>query len=82
MRRSDEPQFAGPVLVYILVISAMVASAIGSLIPAAIAGSVLFYVSDALNAWSRFIREYEWGRLAIIVTYHLGQIGLVFALLG
>ncbi|MBV6507814.1 MAG: hypothetical protein JJLCMIEE_00872 [Acidimicrobiales bacterium] len=80
VRHSDEPELSAPVLVYVVVISTMVASAIGSTIPAAVAGSVLFYVSDALIAWSRFIEDHRWTRLAIIVTYHLGQIGLVLSL--
>lgn len=80
VRRSDEPELAAPVLFYILVISLMVASAFGSTNPAAIAGATLFYASDALIAWSRFIKDHHWARLAIIVTYHLAQIGLVASL--
>jgi hypothetical protein len=45
-----------------------------------ILGASLFYVSDALIAWNRFIGETRHGRLAIIVTYHLGQVGLVLSL--
>jgi hypothetical protein len=45
-------------------------------------GAGLFYVSDALIAWNRFIEARPWGDLAIIVTYHLGQIGLALALVG
>jgi len=47
---------------------------------AGIAGAGLFYVSDALIAWNRFLRETRHGRLAIIITYHLAQIGLVLSL--
>jgi uncharacterized membrane protein YhhN len=46
----------------------------------AAAGAVLFYVSDALIGFSRFVREWPWAPVAIIVTYHLGQAGLVLAL--
>jgi uncharacterized membrane protein YhhN len=70
------------VTVYMLVISVMVASAIGTLRPAAIVGAVLFYCSDALIAWNGFIKEYAWGKVAIMVTYHLGQLGLALSLLG
>ena len=48
---------------------------------AAPAGATLFYASDALIAWNKFVREHGWGRLAIIVTYHVGQILLVLSLI-
>ena len=80
--RGTEPKLAVPVTVYMLVISVMVASAIGTLRPAAIVGAVLFYCSDALIAWNGFIKEYAWGKVAIMVTYHLGQLGLALSLLG
>jgi uncharacterized membrane protein YhhN len=82
VRESDEPELASPVLAYIVVISLMVACAVGTGEPSAIVGSVLFYASDALIAWNRFLGEVPWGRVAIMVTYHLGQIGLVLALVG
>lgn len=72
---------AGPVMAYIAAISAMVVFAFGSANGWAIAGALLFYVSDALIGWTRFLKDYDWGRLAIIVTYHLGQAGLVLSLL-
>lgn len=80
VREGDEPELASPVLAYIVVISLMVACAVGTGEPPAIVGSVLFYASDALIAWNRFIEELPWGRVAIMATYHLGQIGLVLAL--
>jgi uncharacterized membrane protein YhhN len=63
------------------VISAMVASAIGTMQPAAILGASLFYASDALIAWNRFIGNTRRGGLVIMVTYHLGQLLLVLSLL-
>jgi uncharacterized membrane protein YhhN len=77
---SDEPALMAPVVAYIGVISAMVVSAFGTLEPAAVGGSLLFYASDALIAWNRFVREQPHGRLAVIVTYHLGQVALVLSL--
>jgi uncharacterized membrane protein YhhN len=71
-----------PVLAYMAVISLMVASAFGTHRPAAIVGAALFYVSDALIAWTRFIEPKPWGDLAVIVTYHLGQLGLALSLIG
>ena len=80
VRAGDEPKLAGPVVAYMFVISAMVASAIGTGQAVAIGGAVLFYASDALIAWNRFVRETPYARVAIMVTYHLGQIGLVLSL--
>ena len=79
--RSTDEALAVPVRAYIGVISAMVVSAAGTLVPVAMAGAALFYASDALIAWNRFVHERPWGRLAIMVTYHLGQIGLSLSLL-
>jgi uncharacterized membrane protein YhhN len=79
-RAGPDPGVAGPVVVYMFVISAMVASAIGVGNPFGTVGASLFYVSDALIAWNRFIGETRHGRLAIIVTYHLAQVGLVLSL--
>lgn len=80
VRRGREPELLGPVAVYIVVISAMVLAAGGSGRIIALVGALSFYASDALIAWNRFVHQYPWGRVAIIVTYHLGQIGLVLSL--
>jgi uncharacterized membrane protein YhhN len=80
VRSGPEPGLAGPVVAYMFVISAMVASAIGVGNVAAIVGASLFYVSDALIAWNRFVRETPHARLSVMVTYHLAQIGLVLSL--
>jgi uncharacterized membrane protein YhhN len=63
------------------VISVMLASAIGTQEPFAVGGASLFFCSDALIAWERFVRPQPWHRLAIIVTYHLAQAGLTLSLL-
>jgi uncharacterized membrane protein YhhN len=81
VRAGPEPGLAGPVVAYMFVISAMVASAIGVGHPAGVIGAVLFFTSDALIAWNRFVGETRQGRLAIIVTYHLAQVGLVLSLI-
>ena len=80
--RQKEPKLAGPVVAYMAVISAMVASAIGTGRWFAILGACLFYASDALIAWTRFVGDVDRSRLLIMVTYHLGQIGLVLSLAG
>jgi uncharacterized membrane protein YhhN len=80
VRRSDDPAMLAPVSGYVVVISFMVASAFGTRNLFAIAGASLFYASDAMIAWNRFVAPKPWARLAIMVTYHLGQIGLVLSL--
>jgi len=80
VRASDEPEMVGPVSAYIAVISLMVVCAVGTRNPFAIGGALLFYSSDALIAWNRFVRRHRWGDLVVMVTYHLGQIGLVLSL--
>lgn len=80
VRRSDEPELFAPVVVYMAVISAMVVAAAATGLPIAAAGAVSFYASDALIAWTRFVQDLAWGRVTVMVTYHLAQVGLVLAL--
>lgn len=80
IQRSDESELVIPVAVYMTVISVMVVSAGATGLWVALVGAVLFYVSDALIAWTKFITDFAGGRLAVIVTYHVAQISLVLAL--
>ncbi|MGN6695663.1 MAG: lysoplasmalogenase [Aquihabitans sp.] len=73
----DHREMVGPVIAYLVVISAMVVSAFGTAGIWAIAGASLFYASDATLAWNRFLEQRRFGPLAVMVTYHLGQMGLV-----
>ncbi len=82
LRGISDPILRRAVTVYIFVIALMVASAIASGSWRAAAGALLFFVSDGLIAWNRFVQPLAWARPAIIVTYHLGQLGLVAALRG
>jgi uncharacterized membrane protein YhhN len=75
-----------PVLIYSLVISLMVYSALltwfraGWSTFAALSvsiGAVLFFASDSLLAWDRFVNPLPHARLKVMVTYHLGQIGIL-----
>jgi uncharacterized membrane protein YhhN len=79
--RRTEPAMLAPVVAYMGVISAMVVCAVGTGRAFAIAGALFFYVSDALIAWGRFVKAYDWGRLAVMVTYHVGQALLVLSLI-
>lgn len=76
-----ERAMAPPVIAYMGVISAMLVCAIGTGSGFAIAGGLLFYISDSLIGWGRFVKSHDWGRLAVMVTYHLGQILLVLSLI-
>jgi uncharacterized membrane protein YhhN len=70
-----------PVVLYMGAIGVMVASAIAAGNALAIVGAVLFMVSDSLIAETRFVGPRSWGRLAVMVTYHLAQVSLVLSLL-
>jgi len=75
-----------PILAYGIVISIMLLSALMKLtdlswhVGAALlvgAGAFLFYVSDIILAWNRFISPIRNGRIYNILSYHLGQIMLI-----
>ena len=68
------------VILYTAAITAMVGLAAASGNPLALGGALLFYLSDALIAWNRFVRPLGWAKLPIIVTYHLAQAALVLSL--
>jgi uncharacterized membrane protein YhhN len=70
-----------PVIAYMGAISTMVMFAFGTGAFFAIVGALLFFVSDAVLGWTRFVRQFERSRNLVIVTYHLGQMGLVLALI-
>ena len=75
-----DARLTGPVALYMAVISLMVVMAFGTAVPIAIIGAVLFYASDGVLGWNKFVQPIPHGRLAVMTTYHLGQIGLVLAL--
>lgn len=77
-----DARLPGPVIAYLTVISAMVVVAFGTTLPLAIIGALLFYTSDGVLGWNRFVDPIPYGRVIIMTTYHLGQIGLVLALVG
>jgi alkenylglycerophosphocholine/alkenylglycerophosphoethanolamine hydrolase len=81
----------GPVALYTVVISLMVVSAVATLMrpqwstaAAGLAslGAVLFFGSDALLAWDRFVSPIKGGKMLVIVAYHLGQMALTAAAAG
>lgn len=76
-----ERGLVGPVVAYMAVITLMGACAVGSGNVVAAVGAILFMASDSLIAWNRFVDPKPWAPVAIIVLYHLGQLGLVVSLL-
>ena len=78
--RVGQRELVAPILLYSLVIAAMAASALASHSTLAAAGALLFLVSDGLIAYRRFVTRRSWMPLAVIITYHFGQAGLVLSL--
>jgi len=75
-----------PVLVYSIVISIMLLSALLTLIKPewtaisallAAFGALLFFLSDSCLAWNKFVQPLPNGRLIVIITYHVGQILII-----
>jgi uncharacterized membrane protein YhhN len=75
-----------PVAIYAFVISLMVYSAlmawsrpawpINATVLVSI-GAILFYISDSMLAWDRFLNPISHARFKVMVTYHVGQIGII-----
>lgn len=90
-RRGHSARLLTPVLLYSAVISLMLASALLTLTSpepaqggwssaAALlvsAGGFLFFFSDSVLVYGRFIKDAPRRRLLVHVSYHLGQFGLV-----
>ena len=70
-----------PVIAYMGAISTMVVFAFGTGTAFAILGALLFFVSDAVLGWTRFVSQFNRSRLVVMITYHLGQMGLVLSLI-
>lgn len=78
--RTRHPELLVPVGIYVVAISAMVIAAllVGPL--AAAVGALLFATSDSILALDRFVRPIPHASVVVMVTYHLGQTGLVLSL--
>jgi alkenylglycerophosphocholine hydrolase len=72
-----------PVLIYSIIISLMLFSALTTLIRSdwrifaavfASTGALLFFISDTTLALNKFVAPIPNGRVIVMVTYHLGQI--------
>ena len=75
-----------PVIVYSIVITVMLYAAMTTISNPAwttraaffvSVGAFLFYLSDLILAWNKFVSPIQNGRILNIAAYHLGQIGLI-----
>jgi uncharacterized membrane protein YhhN len=75
-----------PIIIYGTVISLMLLSALvklsditwdaGASLLVSV-GALLFYISDIILAWNKFVSPIKHGRIYNIAAYHLGQIALI-----
>lgn len=86
MRVKGLNRLSAPVIVYGLVISLMLYAAMSTILDPAwktsaaflvSAGAFLFYISDLILAWNKFVSPLKIRRIPSILAYHLGQIGLI-----
>jgi alkenylglycerophosphocholine/alkenylglycerophosphoethanolamine hydrolase len=77
---SGRANLRNPVLAYAVVISLMTVSATASGNLVAAAGGLLFFFSDVIFAWYRFVKPVRWGQPVNIVMYQAGQALLVLSL--
>ena len=80
LRLREMNELVVPVSVYLVVISAMAVMSIASGSWLAVAGAVIFMVSDSLIAETRFVQPKQWHSVGIMVTYHLALAGLTLSL--
>jgi alkenylglycerophosphocholine/alkenylglycerophosphoethanolamine hydrolase len=87
LRKRRQTALLVPVLVYSLMLGLLLLSAWATLFRPAppwtpwrrvfvITGATLFFVSDSLLAWNRFVEELPHGHTTVMITYHLAQFGL------
>jgi len=77
----ESPVLGWAVIAYLVAISLMFATAVATRNPWAAVGAALFVASDSILGWRKFVGDARWMAVAIMVTYHLGQAGLVVSLL-
>ena len=66
---------------YLAAISVMFCAAVAAGNVWAIVGAGLFVASDSVLGWRQFVGSARWMPVTVMVTYHLGQAGLVASLL-
>lgn len=68
------------VAAYMLVIGIMTVLAVGSYSTLVGVAALLFLLSDSLLGWGRFVGPATGGRVVVMITYQLAQLGFVLAL--
>ncbi|MBP7356353.1 MAG: lysoplasmalogenase [Longilinea sp.] len=90
LRRAAGRKLRMAVIIYGSIISLMMLSALFTLLRPewpdkaavlAVLGGGLFVLSDSLLGYDRFVQRLPHGRFWVMLTYHLGQIGLSAAML-
>lgn len=86
VRQKGQTRLVKPIIIYSLVITLMLLSALLTLFrpewkstPALLVsiGASLFYLSDIVLAWNKFVSPIRHGRMLNIGLYHLGQIAII-----
>ena len=86
MRAKGQNRLIIPVVVYGIVLSVMLYAAMSTMYDpvwktnAALfvsLGAFLFWISDLILAWNKFVSPIKNGRVINMALYHLGQIGLI-----
>ena len=78
--RREERVLGPAVTAYLVAISLMFCAAMATGSTWAIVGAALFIASDSVLGWRQFVADARWMPVTIMVTYHLGQAGLVASL--
>ena len=89
LRSRGQDSLISPVLIYTIVISLMLVSALLTMVapnsewnpfPSLMVsfGALLFVLSDTLLAWIKFVNPIKYGNIFVIVTYHLALIAITF----
>jgi uncharacterized membrane protein YhhN len=86
VREKGLPRLVVPVMAYGTVITLMLLSAIltiyrldwkTSASALVSLGAILFYFSDVILAWNKFVKPFNNGRVINMAAYHLGQVALI-----
>ena len=89
-KREDDKRLIAPLMVYGIALSLMLFSSLLTLLHVdwhaeaaglTAAGGILFFASDNLLGYDRFVRSLPNARLWVRMTYHLGQIALISGVL-
>lgn len=86
IRTKGQIRLVNPIILYSIVITVMLYAAMTTISNPewrtsasffVSVGAFLFYLSDLILAWNKFVSPIKNGRMLNIAAYHLGQIGLI-----